>query len=131
MSFNELVGNSFAKNRLSNVIKSSNYANSYIFSGTEGVGKKLFAIEFAKSLLCINIETKPCDNCISCLKIKNGSNENVKIISTSDIQNRKDGSEKYISGIREIEQYLHLKAANNGKKIVIIDNFDKYSIEAL
>ena len=53
--FEKLVGNEQVKKYLKETIDTSLISHSYMFIGKEGVGKKLFATEYAKSILC---ETK-------------------------------------------------------------------------
>jgi len=47
-------------------------AHSYLFLGNEGIGKKLVALQFAKTLNCLNAgngKDDSCDQCSSCKKI--------------------------------------------------------------
>ena len=50
MDFNNLIGNSKIKEYLTNVALTNQNLHSYIFSGREGIGKKLFAINVAGGL---------------------------------------------------------------------------------
>ena len=50
MSFDALLGNATALSRLRGILERKRPAHAYLFSGPEGVGKKLAALEFAKSL---------------------------------------------------------------------------------
>ncbi len=52
MSFENIIGNEDVKNILNNAIKTGKLTHSYMFLGPSGVGKTLFAIEFAKMILC-------------------------------------------------------------------------------
>ena len=54
LDFNSLIGNSKIKEYLTNVALTNQNLHSYIFSGREGLGKKLFAMNFAKMLLCLS-----------------------------------------------------------------------------
>jgi DNA polymerase-3 subunit delta' len=72
MAFNKLLGNDTSKEILLNSLKEGRLSHSYIFSGPSGVGKKLFAIEFAKLINCnIDLKDRQEDcNCSSCSKIE-------------------------------------------------------------
>ena len=59
--FDNIIGNKKIKNLLTNSIKNKKTSHSYIFSGTEGIGKKLIAKEFSKMLLCLNENNKGCN----------------------------------------------------------------------
>lgn len=87
MSFKKLIGNENVKKILSNTIETKNILHSYIFSGPEGIGKKLFAEEFAKMILCLSQNDKPCDKCKSCIEFENNNNPDFSII-TSDRKNK-------------------------------------------
>lgn len=87
MSFNKIIGNENVKKILTNTIETKNILHSYIFSGPEGIGKKLFAEEFAKMILCLNQNDKPCDKCKSCIEFENNNNPDFSII-TSDRKNK-------------------------------------------
>ena len=51
MAFEELIGNDRVKEMLINSIKTNKVTHSYLFLGPSGVGKTLFAKEFAKLIL--------------------------------------------------------------------------------
>lgn len=73
--FDEVVGQGFCVQSLSNSITLNKLHNAYLFSGTRGVGKTTIARIFAKSLLCKEgISAKPCGKCNSCLGIDNNNN---------------------------------------------------------
>jgi len=61
--FNNIIGNNKNKDILKNIIENNSVSHSYIFSGISGIGKFLFAKEFAKAILCSNPDNKPCNNC--------------------------------------------------------------------
>lgn len=54
--FEKIEGQEMAKKQLSSILESKKISNAYIFSGPEGVGKKLMAEEFSSILLDTNLE---------------------------------------------------------------------------
>ena len=66
MSFKNIIGNDEVKEFLNKQIENNTTVHSYLFIGIEGIGKTLFAKEFARRLLCLNDETE--ENCSSCVK---------------------------------------------------------------
>ena len=54
--FEKLIGNEEAKSYLEKCVLQKNYSHSYMFLGAEGIGKKLFAKEFSRNILCLNKE---------------------------------------------------------------------------
>jgi DNA polymerase-3 subunit delta' len=49
--FAQIAGNSSLKKYFARVVQEKTWANSWLFAGREGIGKKLFAMEFARLLL--------------------------------------------------------------------------------
>ena len=47
--FNNILGNDNIKELLTNAVKNNKASHSYMFVGTEGIGKKLIAKEFDES----------------------------------------------------------------------------------
>ena len=64
MCFKNLVGNENNKYILKETITKGNILHSYMFFGNEGIGKKIFALEFAKMILCENQNVSPVLNLI-------------------------------------------------------------------
>ena len=65
MEFKNIIGNQEVKEYLNNSIKNNSFSHSYLFLGTDGIGKKLIAKEFAKKILCNNTKDETC-TCKSC-----------------------------------------------------------------
>ena len=68
MNFKNLLGNDKIKQELLDVVRSGNVSHSYMFVGEEGLGKCLFALDFAKLILCMSENKLECNNCESCVK---------------------------------------------------------------
>ncbi|CAN5627612.1 DNA polymerase III subunit delta' [soil metagenome] len=67
--FSKLVGNDHIKTILKRFITNQRVPNSLLFAGEEGIGKRLFALELAKSFVCQNLQNgEACDKCKSCLR---------------------------------------------------------------
>lgn len=123
MSFDGLIGNNKTKEILTTSVKSKNILHSYMFYGTEGIGKKLFAIEFSKMILCESDENQPCNNCKSCIEFSSSNNPDFSIIEPDN------GSIK-IEQIRSLQRKIIEKPINGSKKIYIINDADKMTKEA-
>ena len=60
-----VIGNTEVKEYLEKVVNSNNVLHSYLFLGTEGIGKKEIAKEFAKKILCgTKEENCTCKSCV-------------------------------------------------------------------
>jgi DNA polymerase III subunit delta' len=72
MSFKDVLGHEKPIGQLQRAIRNGRVANSYLFWGNEGVGKKWVALQFAKALNCLSDPTEKedaCDRCTSCKKV--------------------------------------------------------------
>jgi DNA polymerase-3 subunit delta' len=68
--FDQLTGNERVKNLLRRMLGSGRVHGALLFSGEEGVGKKLFALEIAKALNCrVPQGVEACGKCPTCLRI--------------------------------------------------------------
>ncbi|MBO5349090.1 MAG: DNA polymerase III subunit delta' [Clostridia bacterium] len=123
MSFNNLIGNDKIKNVLNESIKNENILHSYLFYGVEGIGKKLFAMNFAKMILCNNKNNKPCEECKSCIEFETKNNPDFFHIEP-------EGNSIKIDQIRQMQKNILEKPINSSKKVYIIDNADSMTKEA-
>lgn len=115
--FNNIIGNKKIKELLTNSIKINKISHSYLFLGTEGIGKMLIAKEFAKMILCTN-ENKYCNECKSCIEFNTNNNPDFKIIEP-------DGNSLKIEQIREFQNKVAEKPIISNKKVYIINDSDK------
>jgi DNA polymerase-3 subunit delta' len=64
------IGNNEAKEALQRMLAAGRVPGSLLFTGEDGVGKKLFALELAKALNCRDRRgVEACDVCSSCVRI--------------------------------------------------------------
>ena len=113
--FENVVGNTKVKKILENAINNKTILHSYLFIGEEGIGKKLLAKEFAKTILCTSEDNKPCDICKSCVEFNSNNNVNFSIIN-------EDGSGIKIEDIRNMQNKIAEKPINSEYKVYIIDD---------
>jgi DNA polymerase-3 subunit delta' len=97
-------------------------AHAYLFAGPSGVGKRKFAGELAKALLC---ESPPngrfaaCDRCPSCLLVQAGTHPDVILGGLPE-----GALEVPIEVIREMCRGFSLKPARGHGKVAILDDAD-------
>ena len=120
--FNSILGNEENKKALENSIKKDNVLHSYMFIGKAGIGKLLFAKEFAKAILCRSDE-KPCNECESCISFDDDNNPDVTIIDETDKSIKTETIKEMVKGVYE-------KPLNSSKKIYIINDSEKMTKEA-
>jgi DNA polymerase-3 subunit delta' len=65
--FDKLIGNDHIKKILRRMLEKGRVPRSLLFAGIDGVGKKQFALELAKSFVCLNPQNlEACDECAAC-----------------------------------------------------------------
>ncbi len=120
--FDNIVGNDKIKEVLKKSVDLKKVSHSYLFIGTEGIGKKLIAKEFAKMIMCID-ENKCCNKCKSCIEFDTGNNPDYIFIEP-------DGNNIKIEQIRQMQTKVIEKPIISNKKVYIIDNVELMTIEA-
>lgn len=124
MSLDEIIGNEENKVILKNAINNKNILHSYLFYGAEGIGKKIFAKEFAKMILCNGDDFhKPCNTCKACVEFDSDNNPDFFFIEP-------DGNSIKIDQIREMQKSVIEKPIESSKKVYIIDNCHLMTKEA-
>lgn len=116
--FEKIIGNEKIKKYFSDALNFGNISHSYLFVGKPGIGKKLFAKEIAKKIMCTGDE-----NCESCKKFNTNSNPDFQIIQP-------DGKSIKIEQIRNMQKKILEKPIISSKKVYIIDNADLMSEES-
>lgn len=122
MNFDNFIGNDEIKNLLDNSIKQNNILHSYIFVGQKGIGKSIFAKQFAKMILCTS-KQKACNKCKSCIEFENSNNPDISIINP-------DGNNIKIEQIRNLISKSSEKPIISDKKVYIINDSDYMTKEA-
>lgn len=120
--FENIIGNEKNKNILERTIELNKISHSYIFWGTEGIGKKVIAKEFLKKILCLQDHNNNCD-CKSCIEFDSNNNPDFQLLEPND------GKIK-IEQIREMQRKVAEKPIISDKKVYVIDNADTMTTEA-
>ena len=120
--FENIIGNKRNKEILKKAIEINKTSHSYIFCGTEGIGKKLIAKELAKKILCLKEKANDCD-CKSCIEFDSDNNPDFQLIESVD------GKIK-IEQIRQMQRKVAEKPIISNNKVYIIDDADTMTTEA-
>jgi len=132
MHFDNIIGHELQKNLLRRAIAEERVSHSYLFSGLDGVGKRLVALGFAKILNCLTLVSTTdvdsnkagCD-CNSCRKIDKGIHPDVFVIEYKGLRDIK------VDQIREdVEDRLYFKPFEGRYKVAIVDEADRMSHSA-
>ena len=123
MSFKEIKGQPRAIKILQKEIATSSLSGAYLFVGPTGIGKTLTALAFTKALNCKIGGPDSCDRCSSCRKIDHLNHPDVRVITPEE------GSIK-IEQIRDLKRGAGYKLFEGKKKVWIIEEADKFTLEA-
>ena len=120
--FEKIIGNEKNKTILKKALELNKTSHSYLFWGTEGIGKKKIALEFAKKLLCLTPDEENC-RCKACIEFDSSNNPDFMMIESQD------GKVK-IDQIREMQRKVAEKPIVSDNKVYIIDDSDTMTSEA-
>lgn len=123
--FDRIVGQDATVMHMQQAIVSKQVSHAYIIEGEAGMGKKLIASTFAKTLQCHEGGIAPCDACESCLNFKGGNHPDILYVQAS----KKTGYG--VDDIREqVNGTIHVKPYNSPYKIYILDDADTLTAQA-
>lgn len=123
MEFSNIIGNEKNKVFLERLINSNNIMHSFMFEGIEGIGKSLFAKEFAKMILCTSDKKLSCNECKSCIEFASSNNPDY-------MQIEPEGKIIKIEQIRQMQEKILEKPIISNKKVYVIKDADLMTKEA-
>ena len=135
MSFSVINGQDKAIEIIKQHISQSRLAHAYLFSGPEGVGKKLLAKTLAKAVNCLKLDNDSCDICPSCLKVDKNQHPDVHFLDDGIIEDsltpaQVDAKSVKIEAIRNLQKEANLRPYEGKIKVFIIDNAHNLTPEA-
>ncbi|MDT5293605.1 MAG: polymerase subunit delta [Acidobacteriota bacterium] len=136
--FDGLVGNERAKETLRQMLKQGRVPGALLFAGEEGLGKKLFALELARSLNCrARRGVEACGECPACVRIgrfqlpaADDKDEHKKVIWS---EHRDVGLVRpynrniLVDEIRDLERESNFRPVEGGARIFLIENAESLS----
>lgn len=123
-NFEEIIGHRGIIQNLQQAIEHQKVSHSYIFDGIPGIGKRMLASAYAKTLQCLNKGIVPCNKCTSCRAFDSGNHPDVFFIST-------DKKSLGVDEIRSsIQRDIETKPYKYSYKIYIVEDGDKMTIQA-
>ncbi|NVM04964.1 MAG: DNA polymerase III subunit delta', partial [Candidatus Helarchaeota archaeon] len=149
--FEDIIGQKSIKKFFKTAVKNNRLSQAYLFYGPEGTGKEAVAFEIAKSLNCKGEDNKPCNQCISCIKVNKmehpdvdyiipvfskSSDEEIYLKKREKIQNPykkvmfKGNTSISIDTIRNLKNSSIFKPFEGKKRVAIISKAEKMTLEA-
>jgi DNA polymerase III subunit delta' len=137
----KLIGNTQIKEFLGRIFASGRLPGALLFTGPEGVGKKQFALEIARSVLCAETETfGACGQCSVCKRVskfvfptsdKKDDYERVFISEHTDVgQVIAFRRNILVDAIRALEREANFRPYEGKARFFIIDDADKMNVQA-
>jgi DNA polymerase III subunit delta' len=134
--FDELIGNSRVKAVLKRMLVSDRLPGAMLFTGEEGIGKKLFALEIARALNCRTPKDhEACGVCSSCVRIRklnyptrDDADEWTQIIWTDHPDVGLVVAPKRVLRVeqmRQIEKEANFRPFEGKARVFLIDEADK------
>ncbi|MCD6581664.1 MAG: DNA polymerase III subunit delta' [Desulfuromusa sp.] len=121
MTFDTITGHKQQKNILLRALSSQRIAHAYLFSGPDGIGKRMMALAFARALLCENGTS--CGECSACIKVGHNNHPDIHRLDADDTSIK-------IDQIRTLQQELSLRPLEGSYKICLIDGAEHFTIGA-
>jgi DNA polymerase III subunit delta' len=136
MSWQNLEGHDPIVERFRHAIARGRFGSAFLFVGSEGVGKRSFAIALAKGLFCTRAdesELNPCGRCASCVQIDAGTHPD--LLQVAKPSERSYLPVELIIGDRDhrmrrgLIHDIGLKPFRGRRKMAIIDDADYLNAE--
>jgi DNA polymerase-3 subunit delta' len=123
MAFADVVGHQRPLRILRRVIETGRVHHAYLFTGMEGIGKRLVALNMAKALNCAKQGGEACDSCRSCQLIAKGIHPDIILIEPT-------GESIKIEQIRELERSIAFKPYEARWRVILIDGAEQMTRDA-
>ncbi len=131
MPFADVIGQEGPKKKIRTALARQAIGHAYLFSGDEGIGKRLMALRFAQALSC---ETPPsssqpdsCGRCRACRQILSGTYPDLLVIEP---EQEKANPQIKIDQVREIERHVIYRPLLSARKICFIDDAERLTANA-
>lgn len=124
-SFKDVIGHKDIIDYVQNAVNANKVSHAYILNGERGSGKKLLANLFARTLLCENSNTEPCNQCTSCKQAENDNHPDIIRVT-----HEKPNSISIDEIRTQVNNDMMIKPYSSEYKVYIIPDADKMTEQA-
>lgn len=127
MAWTDVRGHDDARQQLLAAYHRGRLGHAYLFVGPDGVGKKRFAVEFAKAVLCESppAEFTACDRCPACSQVTADTHPDLATYARPD-----DKQEFVVEVAQQVVANLALRPVRGKGRVSVLDDADSLNEEA-
>ena len=127
MTWNTLLGHEWAAQLLKQHMVHNAVRHAYLFTGTEGVGRRTLALCFAQALHCLYPPApgEPCGECQICQQTKR-----MDMTDLSIVQSEPDSHTIKIEQIRDLQHILSLAPYQTRYRVAVLLRFEEATVAA-
>ncbi|HAM35275.1 MAG TPA: hypothetical protein DEB40_06165 [Elusimicrobia bacterium] len=138
MTFGQVKGQARAVKVLSGILATGRIPSAIVFSGMEGTGKTLMAMEFSKTILCRERKAPadpPCGFCRDCIAVDKRNHPDLTLVNASyqaQFLEADPARQKTlrVDTIRHLRRDMELRSLMGHWKIAIVEDAHTLEIEA-
>lgn len=117
----KILGHDKEKEIFSRILKDDRLHHAYLLSGRDGIGKKLFARELARGIVCENGSFLEDCTCRHCINAVHSEHPDIHLIEETPLK---------IETSRMINNEAFMSPMSAKKKVYIIDNAETFGLQA-
>ena len=127
MSWANIRGQESVRQTFQSAFARGRLGQAYLLVGPDGVGKRLFARELAKALLCENPPAllTACDHCSGCAQVNAETHPDLHTLRTPEGKH-----ELPVDGMRAFCEQLSHKPSRGGRVVGIVEDADDFNAES-
>jgi len=118
-----VVGHGWAVRHLARALDEDRLGHALLITGPARIGKATLARALAMAVNCTG-DARPCGRCRACVRISTDTHADVRFVAP-------DGERLKIDQIRDLQRALVLAPMEARKRVAILDDFDRATLEAM